>query len=94
MTQKQGVMTCIPKRNKNKQFLKNWRSISLRNVPPKLASGCIANRLKEFLPLIISEAQAGFIEGRLIEENIRTVYVTMSYAEKRHIPGFDVVDKF
>ena len=63
-------------------------------MPYKLASGCIANRLKEFLPLIISEAQPGFIEGRFIEENIRTVYVTMFYAEKRHIPGFDVVDRF
>ena len=28
VTQKQGVITCLPKPNKNKHFLKNWRSIS------------------------------------------------------------------
>ena len=32
VTQKQGIITCIPKLNKSRHFLKNWRPISLLNV--------------------------------------------------------------
>lgn len=31
VTQKQGIITCIPKDNKPRHFLKNWRPISLLN---------------------------------------------------------------
>ena len=46
ITQKQGIITCIPKPNKSRQLLKNWRPISLLNVIYKLASSVIANRIK------------------------------------------------
>jgi hypothetical protein len=29
VTQRQGVITCIPKEGKSKEFLTNWRSITL-----------------------------------------------------------------
>ena len=45
-TQKQGIITCIPKGDKNKDFIKNWRPISLLNVIYKIGSSCIANRIK------------------------------------------------
>ena len=51
VTQSQGVITCIPKEEKPKQYLKNWRPISLLNVSYKIASACIANRLKVILKL-------------------------------------------
>ena len=31
VTQKQGVITCLPKPNKSRHYLKNWRPISLLN---------------------------------------------------------------
>ncbi len=46
ITQKEGIITCIPKGNKDKQLLKNWRPISLLNVTYKIASAAIANRIK------------------------------------------------
>jgi hypothetical protein len=32
VTQKQGIITCLPKDNKPRHFLKNWRPISLLNT--------------------------------------------------------------
>ena len=43
INQKQVVIVCLPKPNKPKQYLKNWRPISLLNRIYKLGSGCIAN---------------------------------------------------
>ena len=86
-TQKEGVITCIPKGSKNKQYVKNWRPISLLNVTYKLASACIANRLKKVLPSLIHKDQTGFIAGRYIGENIRTLYDLLQYTEKHKVPG-------
>ena len=44
-TQYQGVITCLPKEGKPKQYIKNWRPISLLNVSYKILSACIALRL-------------------------------------------------
>ena len=84
---KHGVITCLPKGNKDKLHLKNWRPISLLNTSYKLASACIAERLKSILPYIINEDQTGFISGRFIGENIRLLYDVIDYAEKNAIPG-------
>lgn len=86
-TFKRGVITCIPKGNKDKQFLKNWRPISLLNTSYKLTSACIAERLKTVLSKLINEDQTGFISGRFIGENIRLLYDVINYTEKQEIPG-------
>ena len=86
-TQKEGIITCLPKGDKPKEFLKNWRPISLLNVSYKLASACIANRLKKVLPALISPDQTGFIAGRYIGENIRALYDIMYYTEKNNVPA-------
>ena len=48
-SQTQGLITSIPKGDKDRKFLKNWRPISLLNCSCKLASTCIANRIKPIL---------------------------------------------
>ena len=50
VTQRLGIITLLPKGNKPKQFLKNWRPITLLNITYKLASSCIAERMKTILP--------------------------------------------
>ena len=84
---KLSIITCIPKVGKPKQFLKNWRPISLLNVIYKLASGYIAERIKTVLDKIINRDQTGFLKGRFIGENIRLIYDLMNYTEVNQIPG-------
>ena len=87
VTQKQGIITCIPKDGKPKQLLKNWRPISLLNVSYKITSACIANRIKIMLPKIIHTDQRGFMKERYIGENIRMLYDVLVQTEKEKIPG-------
>ena len=74
VTQRQGIITCISKGDKPKIYMKNWRPISLLNSTYKLASSCIAERIKSVLPSLISNDQSGFIPGRFIGENTRLIY--------------------
>ena len=84
VTQKQGIITLLPKGDKPREFLKNWRPISLLNVNYKLLEGTMANRMKKVLPNIINQEQKGFLKKRYTGENIRTLYDTMQYLEEKH----------
>ena len=87
VTQRQGVITCIPKEGKDRRFIKNWRPISLLNVSYKIVSACIADRIKSFLPKLIHSDQKGFMSGRFIGENVRLLYDLLAYTEKEQKPG-------
>ena len=88
-TQKQGIITCIPKGDKNKiiKSKTNWRPISLLNVVYKIGSSCIANRIKTVLPLLINEDHSGFILNRYIGDNIRLIYDLINYLNSKNLPG-------
>jgi hypothetical protein len=47
VTQRQGVITCLPKEGKSKFYIKNWRPISLFNVDYKICSSSMEQRLKK-----------------------------------------------
>ena len=78
---------CIPKGYKPKEYIKNWRPISLLNVVYKLGSSCIANRLKKALPSLINEDQTGFMSNRYMEDNIRLIYDLIYYLNYNNLPG-------
>ena len=85
-SQKQGVITCLPKGDKVKQLLKNWRPISLISTTYKLASACISERLKVVLPLLTDEDQTGCISGRN-GDNIRLLLYDIIYYNNPIING-------
>ena len=73
VTQREGIIVCIPKGDKPREFIKNWRPISLLNVVYKIGSACISNRIKSVLPSLISEDQSGFRPNRYMGDNIRFI---------------------
>ena len=94
VTQREGLITCLPKGGKSRQFFKNWRPITLLNVVYKIASGCIAERIKSTLSKLISTDQTGFISGRYIGKNTRLIYDIMNYTEVETIPGLLLIIDF
>ena len=63
-TQKEDIITCIPKGDKPRDNIKNRRPISLLNVIYKIGSFCIASRIQRVLPSLIDGDQTGFISSR------------------------------
>ena len=86
-SQKLGIITILPKGNKPRDFLKNWRPISLLNTTYKIFSGIIASRLKKVLNTLIHENQKGFLAGRFIGENTRLMYDIIHQTEILNKPG-------
>ena len=85
-SQRQAVIVLLDK-GKDRSLLKNWRPISLLNVDYKIASKTIAERLKKVLPHIVNQDQVGYITGRNITDNIRTILDVVEYTENENIPG-------
>ena len=84
---RQTIINCIPKGDKSRDCLKNWRPISLLSTFYKLASASLATRMKSILDTLISDSQTGFVKGRYIGESIRLVYDIMNYTEVNKTDG-------
>ena len=91
---RQCIISCLPKGDKSRELLKNWRPISLLSVVYKLASSAIANRIKPLLNKLISSTQTGFVPGRFIGDSTRLVYDIMKYTELKRYSWIIDVDRF
>ena len=87
ISQRQGIIRLIPKKDKDPSYLKNWRPLSLLNVDYKIATKTLALRLKKVLPQVINNAQTGYIEGRFIGQNIRQISDILSFTAEQNIEG-------
>ena len=80
-SQKQAVITLIEKKDQDRCDLQNWRPISLLHVDTKIDSKVSAERMKSLLPKLIHYNQSGYIPGRNINENIRSILDIMDYTK-------------
>ena len=87
ISQREGLITLLPKKEKDTLLIKNWRPITLLNQDYKLATKAIATRLCKILPNIIHEDQTGFLKGRYIGENILKITNLMDYVDENNIPA-------
>ena len=81
--QRRGLITLIPKKDKDRLFLKNWRPVALLNTDYKILAKVLSSRIKPFFDKLINTDQTGYIQGRYIGENIRTVSDIISYLKAR-----------
>lgn len=77
---RKGVITLVPKKDRNLAFIKNWRPITLLNVEYKIIAKALASRIKNVLPDIIDAEQTRFMAGRSIFENIRSAIEVIEYS--------------
>ena len=78
----------VPKKDRDPNFvLKKYRPISLLTTDYKLINKTMANRLKLVLDELIHEDQNGFMKGRNIGCNIRTIIDLIEFTDIKDIPG-------
>ena len=94
ISQRRGIISLIPKKNKDKTLLDNLRPISLLNVDYKILTKTLAERLEKVLPTIINPDQTGYVKGRFIGENVRLVHDIMFFTEHTKKPGIAIFSVF
>ena len=83
----QAIITLIKKKEKDRNYLENWRPISLTNVDAKIASKVIAARIIPVLPDIITSTLTGYVKGRFIGETATSIIDVMDYTKEQNIPS-------
>lgn len=78
-----GLISLLPKPDRNLLLKKNWRPLMLMNIDYKIFSKAISLRLKEVMPYIIHEDQTGFMAGRDLLLNIRRILDIMQITSDR-----------
>ena len=87
ISQRQGIISLIPKANKDVSYLKNWRPISLLNNDYKLIARVLAEQCKKHLNQLISTDQNGFVPGRYIGLNIHRILNLIELCKNKDING-------
>ncbi len=88
LDQRRAILCLLPKPNKDLRYLKNWRPLSMLNTDYKILAKTLATRLQSVIGKLISNDQSGYIKGRFIGENIRTVIDVLQYSRDINIKGY------
>ena len=79
---RRGLLTLIPKKNKDPTEIKNLRPLMMLNNDYKILARIIAVRLESVVDNLIGSQQTGFVKGRCIEENIMTTMEIIAHANR------------
>ena len=82
-----GLISLLPKKDKDILKLKAWHPLTLLNLDYKILSKLLAERMKTVLPHIIHTDQTGFMQGRLITDNLKRTLEVIKHCNKNRIEG-------
>ena len=85
ISQRNGVITLLPKKDRDPLLIKNYRPITLLTVDYKILAKCFADRIKRFIHNLIHLDQSGFLKGRNISHNIRLILDIIEYTQVNEI---------
>ena len=88
LNNEKGLITLLPKSNKDLLKLDNWRPITLLCNDYKIIALVYANRLKQVLAELVDEYQSAFIKGRNIHNNVRLILDMLDYQSLLETEGF------
>ena len=94
ISQRQGLINLIPKKDKDLRNLKNWRPISLLNSDYKIIAKLLSNRIKPALQELINPDQVGYMTERFCGENTRLIADIIEYLKIHNTPGFILLADF
>ena len=94
MMQKLGIVTIIPKGDKDPRMLSNWRPLNLLNIFYKIISSVLGERLKPVLERNASHEHKAYLPGRFIGEVTRITYDLFQYAKQNNQPGMIMLIDF
>ena len=80
-----GVISLIPKKDRDVLHLKNRRPLILLNMNYKILAKAIARRITPHLDKIIHSSQTGFMKNRNITHNIRILIDIMHYVDEEQV---------
>lgn len=84
---KVSFLKLIPKVGKDLKLLTNWRPITLSNCNHKIITKTYAKRMSDAVANKIGERQTAYLRGRMINDNIRAIAMTLELSNSD--PGMD-----
>ena len=93
-SQRLGVISLIPKKDKDLRYIRSWRPVTLLATDYKILAKTLASRLQKVIANLVSSDQVGYIKGRYLSHNVRIIEDIVSYTSKNHIPGYLVLIDF
>jgi hypothetical protein len=74
-----SYITLLCKKPEQRQFLSNWRPISLLNVDYKIISRVLVGRIRKILEHIVNKNQTSAVPGRSVINNMTTIRDVMAF---------------
>ena len=78
---KLSYLRLIPKAGKDPRKISNLRPITLSNTDHKLITKAYSKKLTSIMSSVICEEQTAYIPGRLINDNVRALLMTIDLAD-------------
>ncbi len=85
ISNKESVITILPKEGKDIGDIKNWRPITLSNCDSKIITKALSNKVSKVLNTVIDNSQTAYVPGRAVSDNFRSNFFMKKYCKQHNI---------